>query len=191
MSRTSIHRRQRDKWRVVIAEDNDDHALLIGMALERASEIPVESIRAHNGDEAVEVIGRERPDLILLDLRMPGRDGHEVLQAIKADEDLRKIPIAVLTSSDRDQDIAQSYGLGGNHFLTKPDNPQELEVRLRALLKNVSEMSGIRRGVDGLQSSARSAGGLGTIVFRRWLPLIAFTAVILALIIFAMAQGAF
>jgi len=190
MSRTSIHRVRKDKWRVVIAEDNDDHALLIEMALGRASDVPVETIRAHNGDEAVEVITREKPDLILLDLRMPGRDGHEVLQAIKADEELRKIPIAVLTSSDRDDDIAQSYGLGGNHFLTKPDNPQELEARLKALLKNVSEMSGIRRGVEGLQVSARSAGGAGAITFQKWLPVIGFVGVIILLIIFAVTQGA-
>ncbi len=190
MSRTSIHRIRKEKWRVVIAEDNDDHALLIEMALARASDVPVETIRAHNGDEAVEVIRREKPDLILLDLRMPGRDGHEVLQAIKADDELRSIPIAVLTSSDRDDDIAQSYGLGGNHFLTKPDNPQELEARLKALLKNVSEMSGIRRGVEGLQVSARSAGGAGAIKFQKWLPILAFAGVIILLIIFAITQGA-
>ena len=99
------------------------------------------------------------PDLLLLDLKMPGKTGHEVLAQIKGDEELRKVPVAVLTSSDRDDDIARSYGLGGNHFLTKPEDPAELEKRLRALLKNLSEMGGIRRGAGEVRASGVSAVG--------------------------------
>ncbi|MDT8368241.1 MAG: response regulator [Longimicrobiales bacterium] len=181
----------REKWRVVLAEDNDDHALLIEMALRNASAVPVELTRASNGDEAIEVIQRVRPDLVLLDLRMPGRDGHEVLTAVKSDDALRAIPVAVLTSSDRDDDIEQSYGLGGNHFLTKPDNPVELENRLRALLKNVGEMRGIRRGATGLEASARSAAGPSSLQWKRSMPWIAVAGVVIALVIFAATQGLF
>lgn len=179
----------REKWRVVIAEDNDDHALLIGMALERASTVPVEIHRAHNGDEALDVIDRERPDLVLLDLRMPGRDGHEVLQAVKGNDELRKIPITVLTSSDRDDDVAQSYGLGGNHFLTKPDNPAELENRLRSLLKNLDEISNIQRGSHGMTATARSASGPDGLLFRRILPWAMIIVTLIALLVFAVTQG--
>ncbi len=180
---------RRERWRVVVAEDNDDHALLIRMALERASPIPIDIIRAHNGDEAIEVIDRERPDFVLLDLRMPGRDGHEVLQAVKGNEELRRIPITVLTSSDRDDDVSQSYGLGGNHFLTKPDNPIELEDKLRSLLKNLSEMSPIHRGSHGIDATAKSAGGPQGLAFRKALPWIMVVGVIVILIVFAMTQG--
>jgi len=179
----------REQWRVVVAEDNDDHALLIEMALRNASTIPVEISRAHNGDEAVEVITREKPDLILLDLRMPGRDGHEVLEVVKRDEELRAIPVAVLTSSDRDADIEASYGLGGNHFLTKPDNPVELENRLRSLLKNVGDMQGIRRGAEGLEVSARSATDQSRLAWEKAMPWLAVAGVLLALLIFAIIQG--
>jgi len=103
------------------------------MALERASRIPVEVHRAGHGDEAIMMVQDLEPDLILLDLKMPGRTGLEVLEVIKGDDEFRRIPVALLTSSDRDEDLAQSYGLGSNHFITKPENPAELEQRLRSL----------------------------------------------------------
>ena len=61
-----------------------------------------------------------RPDLILLDLNLPLKDGREILAEIKADEDLRTIPIVVLTTSEADEDIARSYDLGANAYVTKP-----------------------------------------------------------------------
>ena len=88
---------------------------------------------------------------------MPGRTGLEVLEVIKGDDEFRRIPVGLLTSSDRDEDLAQSYGLGSNHFITKPENPAELEQRLRSLLKNMEELSGIRRGSGSLEATAVSA----------------------------------
>ena len=82
---------ERTHWKVLLAEDNDDHALLIQMALERASRIPVEVHRARNGDEAIVLVEDIVPDLILLDLKMPGRTGLEVLEAIKGDDEFRRI----------------------------------------------------------------------------------------------------
>ena len=174
-----------------MAEDNDDHALLIQMALERATDIPLEVHRAHNGDEAIAMVEDVLPDLILLDLKMPGRTGHEVLEAIKADDDFRKIPVAVLTSSDRDEDVAQSYGLGGNHFITKPENPAELETRLRSLLKNVEELSSIRRGTGTMEATAVSAMGPGAMQARQFLVWGALVVVLVSLAIFAYTVGLF
>ena len=183
------HQGHREQWRVLLAEDNDDHALLIEMALSRASRLPVEVHRARNGNEAVELIQTISPDLILLDLKMPGRTGHEVLEVVKADEMLRRIPVAVLTSSDRDEDVAQSYGLGGNHFITKPENPVELETKLRSLLKNVEELSSIRRGSGRLDATAVSAMGPGSLEVRKALVWGAMIVIVIALAIFAYAVG--
>jgi CheY-like chemotaxis protein len=61
-----------------------------------------------------------RPGVILLDLNMPRRDGREALRAIKADPDLRNIPVVVMTTSKAEEDIAQSYELGASSFITKP-----------------------------------------------------------------------
>lgn len=181
----------RETWRVLLAEDNDDHALLIEMALQRASQLPVEIHRARNGNEAVDMVQSVVPDLILLDLKMPGRTGHEVLQAVKGDERLRRIPVAVLTSSDRDEDLAQSYGLGGNHFITKPENPVELENKLRSLLKNVEELSSIRRGSGNLEATAVSAMGPGSVELRQILLWTVFALILVSLLAFAYALGVF
>jgi len=182
-------RYQRTSWNVLLAEDDDDHALLIQMALERASRLPVEVHRAHNGDEAVKLVSSLQPDLVLLDLKMPGRSGHEVLQAIKGDDELRRIPVAVLTSSDRDEDVARSYGLGGNHFITKPENPAELESRLRSLLKNVEELSSIRRGAGELGATATSAVDPASVALRKLAAWAALAVVLMALAVFAYVVG--
>ncbi|MER7006681.1 response regulator [Dactylosporangium sp. NPDC000555] len=80
-----------------------------------------------DGEEALAYLRREgryagatRPDLILLDLNLPRVDGREVLQVIKQDQDLRRIPVVVLTTSQADEDILRSYSLHANAYVTKP-----------------------------------------------------------------------
>lgn len=80
-----------------------------------------------NGEEAVRYLRREppyeevpRPDLVLLDLNLPRLDGREVLSMIKADPSLRSIPCVVLTTSDAEDDVARSYDLHANAYVTKP-----------------------------------------------------------------------
>jgi CheY-like chemotaxis protein len=82
---------------------------------------------ARDGIEALEFLHREgqfsdapRPDLILLDLNMPRMDGREVLQEIKADKELRLIPVVILTTSKAEEDIVRSYELNANCYITKP-----------------------------------------------------------------------
>ncbi len=80
-----------------------------------------------DGDEAMAFLCREgchadapRPDLILLDLNLPGKDGREVLAEIKADAELRKIPVVILTTSQAEEDVVRAYGLHANAYMTKP-----------------------------------------------------------------------
>ena len=181
--------RGRDHWKVLIAEDNDDHALLIEMALERSSGIPIEVHRARNGDEAIILVEDVRPDLILLDLKMPGRSGHEVLEVIKGDDEFRRIPVAVLTSSDRAKDMAKSYGLGSNHFITKSEDPAELERQLRRLLKHMLPLSG-RRGANRLEATG-AAGTHRMSVIRQLIRWVAVLAVLGGLVAFAQFVGLF
>ncbi len=82
---------------------------------------------ARDGEEALDFLYRRgahadapRPDLILLDLNLPKFDGREVLARIKEDEDLRSIPVVVLTTSDAEEDIVRSYRLHANAYVTKP-----------------------------------------------------------------------
>jgi CheY-like chemotaxis protein len=91
---------------------------------------------ARDGAEALDVLRKqgeyvnaERPDLILLDLNLPKMDGREVLAEIKQDPDLKRIPVVVLTTSDAQQDIARSYDLHANCYITKPvDMGQFIEI---------------------------------------------------------------
>ena len=64
--------------------------------------------------------GPDRPDLVILDLNLPRMSGHEVLAAMRADDDLRRMPVAILTTSSAEADVARTYDLGANCYLTKP-----------------------------------------------------------------------
>ena len=81
-----------------------------------------------------EFAGAPRPDLILLDLNLPGKNGHEVLEELKADDDLQHIPVIILTGSIRDQDIIKSYDLQANCYIVKPINIDEF-IRVAKSIK--------------------------------------------------------
>ncbi len=76
---------------------------------------------------------RELPDLVLLDLKMPGLSGLEVLRLLRADPRLRLIPVVVLTTSDRDEDVLEAYRLGANEFVTKPAWANEFRTKVQAI----------------------------------------------------------
>ena len=112
--------------RILVVDDDPGDVVMIEAAL---SESDVEKIIVVvcDGEEAMEFLRQEgrhtgapRPDMILLDLNMPRMDGRQVLGAVKSDEDLRTIPIVVLTTSNADTDILGSYTLQANAYVTKP-----------------------------------------------------------------------
>jgi DNA-binding response OmpR family regulator len=182
---------QKTAWHIVLAEDDDDYAIVIERALKKAAGVPVELRRARTGTEALVLLRDVVPDLLLLDLKMPGMAGHEALEQIKGDDALRSIPVAILTSSDRDDDVSKSYGLGGNHFITKPSNPLELEAKLSALLRNLTELGSIRRGSRGVSTTAVSAvdpQSMAAVKALRW---VAIVGVLVALYFFGRISGAF
>lgn len=126
--------------RVLLAEDNEDHAFLTERALSEGEGDQVEVVRVHDGEEALEYlerrgrfIGRPGPHLILLDLKMPRLGGLEVLARVKADESLRSIPVVVLSSSDRPEDVAEAYRRGTSSYVTKPQGSSSLREGVRQL----------------------------------------------------------
>ena len=111
---------------ILLVEDSPSDAFLIREALS-GSKLLNKLHVVENGVDAIAFLRREgafasepRPDLILLDLNLPKMDGREVLREIKADDDLRAIPVVVLTSSDAEEDILKSYKLNANCYITKP-----------------------------------------------------------------------
>jgi len=121
--------RQKSGVDVLLVEDDPDHAELTLRALKDGNLLN-EIFWVKDGEEALDFLyhrGRyadatkaPRPGLILLDLRLPKVDGHEVLRQIKGDEDLRAIPVIMLTTSERQDEICQSYQAGANSFVSKP-----------------------------------------------------------------------
>lgn len=111
---------------ILLVEDNPGDVRLIREAL-RASPLRNALHVARDGDEAMAFLRREgpwaqapRPNLILLDLNLPRKDGREVLSEIKADPDLKRIPVLVLTTSTAAEDVRRSYDAHANCYLTKP-----------------------------------------------------------------------
>lgn len=111
---------------ILLAEDNPGDVVLTKKALEQGNLANNLNV-VEDGVEVMRYLRQEgayadaaRPDLILLDLNMPRKDGKEVLAEIDADDNLCRIPVVVLTSSESEQDIARSYELSANAYLTKP-----------------------------------------------------------------------
>lgn len=111
---------------VLLVEDNPGDVRLTQEAF-KDGRVLVNLTVAMDGVEALEVLNRKgvhshkvRPDLILLDLNLPRKNGREVLEEIKADEDLKRIPVIVMTTSKAEQDIHRAYNLNANCYVTKP-----------------------------------------------------------------------
>ena len=111
---------------VLLVEDDPGDVVLIKEAFEY-NKVHNALHHVSDGVEALDFLNRRnshekapRPDLILLDLNLPRKDGREVLEEIKADQDLRTIPVVVLTTSEAEEDILRSYRLHANAYVTKP-----------------------------------------------------------------------
>ena len=132
---------QPEPAQILLVEDNPGDVRLTKEAFEHGR-IENDLHVVTDGAEALEFLYQRgeytdapRPDLVLLDLNLPRKNGDEVLEELKADSDLRSIPVIVLTSSKAEEDIARSYELHANAYLTKPVDPDEFIETVRAFEK--------------------------------------------------------
>lgn len=124
----------RETQTILIVEDNDDDFFATMRAFKKA-ELANPVQRCTNGDQALDYLFRRgefsdpdkapKPGIVLLDLNLPGTDGRQVLRVVKADPDLKKIPVIVLTTSRARQDIERCYADGANSYIQKPVNLEE------------------------------------------------------------------
>jgi CheY-like chemotaxis protein len=141
---------------ILLVEDDPDDVLLVKRALELAGARITLAV-ARDGDEAVAYLGGARrpagdgdlplPCLVLLDLKLPRRSGHEVLEWLRGQPVLRRLPVIVLTSSDQQRDIDHAYDLGVNSYLVKPVRSHACVEVLRHLVKywvDVNHPPGLR-----------------------------------------------
>jgi two-component system, response regulator len=124
---------------ILLVEDNQDHAELTRRVLEEGHMVnQVHWVK--DGQEALDYLFHrgayasvQHPGLILLDINLPKVSGLDVLKAVKEDKDLRPIPVIMLTTSDRDEEVVKSYSIGANSFITKPVKFHEFSEKVRAL----------------------------------------------------------
>jgi DNA-binding response OmpR family regulator len=121
------------RQRILIVDDDPNIALLMQMALSKKREYATEI--ASDGLEALKKVAEHAPDLILLDIMMPGMDGFEVCRRIKGDGATKFIPIIMITAKSEISDKLHGMDLGANDYITKPFNPEELLARVQAHLR--------------------------------------------------------
>jgi CheY-like chemotaxis protein len=120
---------------ILLVEDDPDHELLTIRALGK-SNIANDVKVARDGEEAIEVLfgpNAIKPQVILLDLKLPKVDGLEVLRRIRENAETRMLPVVVLTSSDEERDVVRSYQLGVNSYIRKPVNFNDFAEATRQL----------------------------------------------------------
>jgi len=121
-----------ERARILIVDDEPFNVDYLEQELE---DLGYDTLSASNGQEAVELVRRERPDLVLLDVMMPVMDGFTACQLLKEDEDTRLIPIVIMTALDSVDDRVRGIEAGADDFLTKPVDDRELVARIQTALR--------------------------------------------------------
>lgn len=118
---------------VLLADDNDDDLVMVRRAFQKLKTLKILQT-VQNGEEVISFLKnihqdkkKSLPDLILLDINMPKKDGFETLTELKNDPDLKHIPVIIFTTSNRNKDIERAYSLGASSFVTKPTILGDLE----------------------------------------------------------------
>jgi two-component system, OmpR family, alkaline phosphatase synthesis response regulator PhoP len=140
--------------RILVVDDDKAIVRLVQSYLEKQG---MRVLTAYDGEDAMRVIRVERPDLVVLDLMLPKKDGIEVTRWLRADKELAATPILMLTARVEDADKIHGLDLGADDYLTKPFNPREVVARVHAILRRVKgapaqthviEIGGLRLDTD-------------------------------------------
>jgi two-component system cell cycle response regulator DivK len=118
--------------RILVVEDQADNRRILRDLLTSAG---YEIIQAENGEEALAAAARDRPDLILMDIQLPLLDGYEATRRIKADPELRAIPIIVITSYALSGDESKARAAGCDAYVSKPYSPRALLAKIREYVR--------------------------------------------------------
>ena len=140
-----------DKKTIIIDDDNKLQKLL----KEYLEEFGFQVISMMDGEGVVDVIQREKPDIIVLDIMLPGKDGFDILKEVRASS---SVPVIMLTARGDDTDRIVGLELGADDYLTKPFNPRELLARIKAILRRLYSQE-IERGETAFEITI-AAGGL-------------------------------
>lgn len=121
--------------KILIVDDEPNILVTLEYLMKREG---YEVLLARDGLQALDVLRREHPRLVLLDVMMPGKNGFEVCQELRADEAIKDTVVLMLTAKGRDADVAKGMGVGADAYVTKPFSTRELVEKVRALLEGAA-----------------------------------------------------
>lgn len=137
--------------KVLVVDDVEDNIILLTFELEDEG---FEVIAAHNGQQCLEQVRKEEPDIVLLDIRMPGISGLETLEQLKADESTRDIPVIMVSANTGDNSVVRALDLGAHDFVSKPIEYPVLSARMRSALRLVNARRALVRANEELERLA-------------------------------------
>ncbi len=128
---------------LLVVEDSDEDFATLGRIITKDCNVDVPIVRCTDGDDALDFLHRtgsyngdqtKPPSIILLDLNLPGTDGREVLAEIKQDDELKKIPVVIFTTSSNPKDIDVCYRYGANSYILKPTGIEQLKTSVKQFI---------------------------------------------------------
>jgi DNA-binding NarL/FixJ family response regulator len=147
---------------VLIVDDDPDAISMLNAAL---SEAQMTALVALSGEQALTIARRIRPDLILMDAMMPGMDGFEACQKIKADAVIAHIPVVFMTGLSASEDMVKGFDSGGIDYVTKPIDLKALIARIRAHLVNSRIAAGAKQALDTMGQNSLAVDAEGNILW--------------------------
>lgn len=138
------------EYKILVVDDVSSNVLLLKALLGREH---YQIVTAMNGPDALGMVRAEKPDLILLDVMMPGMDGFQVAETLRGEEEVKDIPIIFLTALDDAQSVVKGFKLGGSDFISKPFKKEELLVRISHQLSLVAANRIIQRQTEELKKT--------------------------------------
>jgi two-component system, OmpR family, alkaline phosphatase synthesis response regulator PhoP len=124
------------KEKILVVDDEKDIVKMLTYNLQKEG---YRTVAAYDGDDALYLAGREHPDLVILDLMLPGMDGLEVCKTLKKDPKLSSVPIIMLTAKTQESDKVVGLELGADDYVSKPFSVKELLARVKAVLRRTKE----------------------------------------------------
>ena len=148
-------------YKILVVDDVMPNVLLLKVMLTNEK---FNIITASNGEQAIEMVRKENPDLILLDVMMPGLTGYEVAEILRKDSNTAEIPIIFLTALNTSEDIVRGFRMGGNDFISKPFNKEVLIVRVKYQLSLVAAKRIILQQNEELQRTIAGRDKLYSVI---------------------------
>lgn len=149
------------EYKILIVDDTVTNVLLLQVILKNAK---YNTISAASGQEALDKVESESPDLILLDIMMPGMNGFEVAQILKSSDIHKEIPIIFLTALNTSQDIVKGFKTGANDYISKPFNKEELLIRVNHQISLVAAKRAIDRQNEELRNTIMNRDRLYSVI---------------------------